>query len=174
MTRDEVIDIVRSVLRWGEIKSSKLDGSKSVVVGIAAGDDEESATDDEIAGFGPLQFKPLAGQDALFLQIGDEKNCLHVKNRAWSISISDGEVILQALGGTTPAYLHLKPDGSVTINSTAVKIGAATAAQAVVLGNQLQTILGALTVPTAMGPSGTPINAANFPNFLSTKHDVDS
>jgi phage gp45-like len=178
-----VIDVIRSIFRWGEIRSSKLDASKSVVVELSAGDGEASAKDDEIAGFGPLQFKPLAGQDALFMQLGDEKVCLSVRNRNWQISIGDGEVILQALAAAgAPAYIHLKPNGDAVIKganvtldvTTSVKIGSPSAAQAMVLGNQLQTILGALTVPTAMGPSGTPLNAANFPNFLSTKHDVDS
>lgn len=49
-----------------------------------------------------------------------------------------------------------------------------TAAQAFVLGNVLQTVLAALTVPTAMGPSGTPINSATFSTFLSATHKLDS
>lgn len=49
-----------------------------------------------------------------------------------------------------------------------------TAAQPLVLGNTLLSLLSALTVPTAMGPSGTPINAASFATFLSATHKLES
>jgi phage baseplate assembly protein V len=62
----------------------------------------------------------------------------------------------------------------VYLNETGgVLIGSDAATHAMVLGDQLKTSLDALTVPTAMGPSGTPINAASFTNFLSTKHKLD-
>jgi hypothetical protein len=72
----------------------------------------------------------------------------------------------------------LWPDGStvdsVSLTCTSSMLGSSTATEPYVLGQQLLTILGALTVPTAMGPSGTPINAATFPGFQSAKHKIDA
>jgi hypothetical protein len=52
-------------------------------------------------------------------------------------------------------------------------VGALTAAHPMVLGDVLKTCLEALTVSTAMGPSGTPINAPTFQQFISQKHKLD-
>jgi hypothetical protein len=72
----------------------------------------------------------------------------------------------------------LWPDGSsvteLVVTTPSYKLGGEAAAEAQVLGNTLKTILEQLTVTTAMGPSGTPINAAQFSQFLSTKHLIDS
>lgn len=46
------------------------------------------------------------------------------------------------------------------------------ATEPMVLGSILKAVLSALTVPTAFGPSGTPINAASFDTFLSLLHHV--
>ncbi len=46
------------------------------------------------------------------------------------------------------------------------------ATEAMVLGNTLNANLLALTVPTAFGPSGPPINAGAFSQHLSTKQKV--
>lgn len=52
-----------------------------------------------------------------------------------------------------------------------VCLGAETSAEHLVLGDTLVKLLGQLTVPTAMGPSGTPLNAAAFQQALS-RHTV--
>lgn len=128
MTRADVMNILRDAIRSGEIKSSKLDGSKNVVVCVQTADDDSSATDSEVCTQGPLQFKPVDGSDALFLELGDERRVLSIKNRDWQISIADGEVVLQALGGTTPAYLHLKPNGDATLKGASLSLNMSSAA----------------------------------------------
>jgi protein gp138 len=71
------------------------------------------------------------------------------------------------LSGATPAgQIHITPTGDVLI-------GGSLATQAMVLGNALTAWLAALTVPTAMGPSGVPINAAGLPAVLSVKHKLN-
>lgn len=124
MNRQDVLDIIAEVFRFGEIKSSKLDGSKNVVVCLKTTDDDSSAPDSEMFGQGPLQYKPVDGTDALFLHLGDERTCLSVKHRDWQLSIGNGEVVLQALGGTTPAYLHLKPNGDATLKGANLTVEA--------------------------------------------------
>jgi hypothetical protein len=67
---------------------------------------------------------------------------------------------------------------AITINGGVCDIKAATvnildgALEPVVMGNLLNTWLGTLTVPTGMGPSGTPINAPLLPLHLSANAKV--
>ena len=65
--------------------------------------------------------------------------------------------------GTDPAIV-LKVDGTIEIGEDAT--------EALVLGDNLNTALSALTVPTAFGPSGPPINAGTFGQHLSPKGKV--
>ena len=58
-------------------------------------------------------------------------------------------------------------------SSGGVFLGSDTASHPMVLGDTLKTALEGLTVSTAFGPSGTPLNAATYGNFLSTKHKLD-
>lgn len=75
--------------------------------------------------------------------------------------------------GSSVSEVHLTAQTRVVIETPVSRLGSPNANQAYVLGDMLKTILEALTVPTAMGPSGTPLNAATFAQFLSTKHKLD-
>lgn len=182
--RSNVVDIVRSLFRFGRIASSATGASKSVVCKVDGAEGEGSADDNELWSHAPLLYKPAppdladavtgtAHCESLFFQLGDEKVILATKDRRWQIEVANGEVVLRAMGEGAPAYVHLKPDGTAIIKSSAVRIGDAAGVQPVVLGTFLKACLDALTVPTAMGPSGTPINAATFSTFLSANHKVD-
>lgn len=57
---------------------------------------------------------------------------------------------------------------SITLASARVALGSATASQPVPRGTDLVTQLMAIVVPTALGPSGPPLNAGAFPGTLST------
>lgn len=82
-----------------------------------------------------------------------------------------------------PRKLDAQPAGKLVIgreggdvlvlDEDGLKVGAENAAEPFVLGDALKTWLEALTVPTAMGPSGTPINAPSLDTILSTKHTID-
>lgn len=94
---------------------------------------------------------------------------LRYRSRVYGISTGPGlssvvcTVQVDALGNvavTTPA-------GIVDVTATQIRLGGSTATEAGVLGNVLVNLLQTLTVPTAFGPSGTPINAASFPTALS-------
>lgn len=174
MNRERFENLLGSLVRFGKVVSSKLGASKSVEVGVEADGVSTGPSDNELWSHACFSYKPATGTECLFIQLGDERVTFATKDRNHQITVANGEVVIRALGSANAAYVLLKPTGEVLIKSTAVKIGADTAAQAMVLGNNLKTSLDALTVPTAMGPSGTPINAATFVNFLSTKHDVDS
>jgi len=75
---------------------------------------------------------------------------------------------------TAPSALSVTGTGTVTITATEtatldgaeVKLGAS-ATEAAVLGNALKTFLENLTVPTALGPSGPPLNIGTVSTILS-------
>lgn len=75
--------------------------------------------------------------------------------------------------GSPLLELTLEASTQITMVGPLMLYGSATAAYSHVLGDVLQQLLSALTVPTSMGPSGTPINAAQFVQFLSQKHKLD-
>lgn len=182
LTRQDVIDIIHEVIGFGHVKTSEVsDGTSTVGLTLdGAGDGakaEASATDEELWTHGPLMFRPqdedTTGHcEVLFYRLGDGKVVIASKDRRFQITSEKGEVIVAAMGLGTPAYVHLKPDGTLILRGN-IRGGLEAAAQKMVLGDILKTVLEALTVPTAMGPSGTPINAASFSSFLSSKHKLD-
>jgi hypothetical protein len=181
MTRQEVIEIIREVLAFGKVQSSEVsDTTNTVGVSIVgANEDESTAPDEELLVHGPLQYRPqdadaTGHMEGFFYRLGDDKVVIATKDRRFQISLEKGEAVITAMGASSPAYIKLKPDGTCVIVSTGVRKGAEGATQPDVLGTTLKSVLEALTVPTAMGPSGTPINAASFPTFLSAKHKIDS
>ena len=62
-------------------------------------------------------------------------------------------------------------DGHLSMKVESIQLGDG-ATQSAVLGDILETLLSALTVPTALGPSGPPINSASFTNFKSSSVTV--
>ena len=74
-------------------------------------------------------------------------------------------LVIGVTGATAAKQIHITPDG-------AVLIGGDLALEPMVLGTALKTWLSAMTVPTAMGPSGTPINAPNLTTILSELHKL--
>jgi len=74
--------------------------------------------------------------------------------------------------GSSVLEVVLSADTRITLKSDTC-LGAAEATHQQVLGDILKTLLEQLTVPTALGPSGTPINAPAFAQFLSQRHKLD-
>lgn len=75
-----------------------------------------------------------------------------------------GEILL-----TADTNILLTADGNATITTSRINLGSEDAEEPLVLGNQLNDLLSELidaiaqiTVPTGTGPSGTPINVAQF------------
>jgi hypothetical protein len=73
--------------------------------------------------------------------------------------LEDGDLVLGREDGA--GEVRIKPSGEVWITS------GGDAPQPMVLGQTLVDVLSALTVPTAFGPSGTPLNAPQFADILA-------
>lgn len=112
-----------------------------------------------------LSFVPPAGAEAIALAMSGSRShtvaiCVqHPDERPKSKQPREGGLYTKGQW-----RLFIDADGKVCV-------GADASDQHLVLGDLLVEILGQLTVPTAMGPSGTPINAVRF-NELLSKHLV--
>ncbi len=144
MTRQEVIDILGSVFRFGEIRSSKLDSGNSVQVGIETSSDASGPSDDELWSHGPLNFRPTVGDECFFMQLGDEKIVLATKSRSHEVTVANGEVSIRAMGAASGASVLLKPNGDIYLGGSATQL---VALENLVLANlnELKTAINAAT-----------------------------
>jgi hypothetical protein len=86
---------------------------------------------------------------------------------------NDGAVEITAGAGGNVSKVLMKADGAVEIQAAGSVLIGEGAAEPMVLGNALKAWLEAHTHPTAMGPSGPPIEAATLADTLSVLHAVD-
>ena len=103
---------------------------------------------------------PPVGSDLIAVQVEgrSEQTVIAAQHRASRpTGLKEGEVALH-MRATVLAFLD--EDGKI-------HLGARTGTDAAVLGDALKLWLESMTVPTAFGPSGTPINAADLVNILS-------
>ncbi len=163
-------------IRFGKINSFDVKLlTKSVAVQVEADEGETNATDSELWGHAPLLYAPVKPSatdavtgtehcEAAFMQLGDERVVIATKDRRYQTEVAEGEVILRAMGPASPAYVHLKPDGTVIVKATSINLGGS-AAQFVALANLVlarlnvieaahNTHVHAVSVPIT-GPVGT-------------------
>lgn len=174
-TSEIVIDVVRSLFRFGKISSTKSDSAKSIVAKVSADAGDNGPSDNEIWGHAPLSYKPADSTECFFYQLGDERIVLATADRQFQISIGNGEVVVRALGAANAAYVHLKPNGDALIKGANVtvdmsgetKIGLA-AAQFVALANlvtaNMNTLKSAITATVVVANDG----GASFKSTLLT------
>lgn len=100
-----------------------------------------------------------------------------VPNQRVILFFEDGDPKKPAAGlwpdGSSVAQVLLTAQTRVVFDAPEVVIGDAAAAHRQALGDVLKAVLEQLTVDTAMGPSSTPLNAATFGQFVSTRHKID-
>lgn len=175
MSRGAVMRVFEEILQFGEVVATTVGAAKSVLFTVLGPQGEKPSTECDGWGDAALLSRPVAGAEVVYVQLGDERTVLFTRDRRWQIEVLEGEVVLRAMGPGTPGYIKLMPNGTVAIVSTATTYGALTATHGIPKGDALQTWLSAMTVPTAMGPSGTPINIGTFTaSVVSTKHRIDA
>ena len=134
---------------------------------VKISDDDEP---DDIEHFQPggLSHNAGAGAEGLFLAPGGKSSggvVICVSKRGVRVKINTvGATVLYS---TNNADVFVRPDG------TGALLVGDEPAQPFVLGTALNAWLAAHTHQTAMGPSGTPINAATLGTILSSKHKLD-
>ena len=123
MTRSRTVEVLSDLISFAKLTKSRLGGSKSTEVQLQASDDDGAEDAAEVWGDAALLSRPVAGAEALFIELGDERVVFATKDRRWQIACEEGEVVLRAMGAGSPAYVHLKPDGSCIIKATSVNLG---------------------------------------------------
>lgn len=130
---------------------------------------------------GGLTHVPLPGSEGVYLTVGgvrDDGVLICVSDRRYRPKgLAAGETALyNDAPAITQSKILLKADGSIEVMPAAGKgvlVGGSTAAQAQVLGNVLTAWLSAHTHPTAMGPSGPPVESPTVQAALSAVHKID-
>lgn len=145
-----------------ELVNDKLD-TQTVQITLTSDDDVL----DDVEHWQPygLSFHPPAGAEALSLALnGERANAVVIcaqepEERPTDVAPREGGLYTKGQW-----RVFVRADGIVCI-------GAKDSDQHAVLGDVLVELLSQLTVPTSMGPSGTPLNALRFRELLS-KHLV--
>lgn len=116
------------------------------------------------------------GKDAMPSERGaDGDNAVRlIKSRSGHQVVIDDtagaeKVIVRDKAGNS---VELSSEG-VVVNSGAVKIGSANAAQSLVLGDALMQLFNTHTHPTGVGPSGPPVQPMVAGSHVSTKHKTE-
>lgn len=165
--RARAAQVVSDLFGFASVVAASLGDSGSVELAISANEDDASGDTCEMWGHAPLLYRPLVGSELLYATLGSERVVFATKERKYQISVADGEVILRAVGPGTPAYVHLKPDGSVIVAAQTIKLGAA-ATQFVALANlvaaQLTALKNAINVAVTVPNDG----GASFKSTLLT------
>lgn len=125
MRRADVVQVICDLIGFAKIVAARLGASQSAEVALSATDDESGTQLVELWGHAPLLYKPLAGSEALYVELGDERVVLATKDRRWQIAVSDGEVVVRAMGKGSPAYVKLTPGGEAEVHASAINLGGA-------------------------------------------------
>lgn len=147
--RERILDAIAELFRFGDVKSSTTGPvTKAIRLEVEGIEGEASSKNNDLWGHAPLLYNPAGpsidvasgseGCQAMFYQLGDRKAVFATRDLRWQIEVADGEVILRAMGAGSPAYVHLKPDGSAKIVATSINLGGA-ATQFVALANLVTT-----------------------------------
>jgi phage gp45-like len=145
---------------------TRVDGArKTIRLQLTLGADEVPPGDVELVQPYGLSFTPPAGAEAIGVAVQGARShivgiCAHHPGER----PTDAPAQAGGLYTKSEWRLYIGADGVVVV-------GSKESSEHIALGDSLIAAIKALTVPTAMGPSGTPINAVQFDTCLS-KHKV--
>jgi hypothetical protein len=159
MTRARFVKTFSDLVTFVGVLTSKLGASGSTELSVEAHEDDTGGAqqETELWGHAPLLYQPLAGSEAMVIELGDERVVFATRDQRWLIEVGAGEVALRAIGADA-AYVLLKPDGTCVIEAKQVEI-AGTGGQLVALSNlvndRLASMRSWLNSHTHPAPGGT-------------------
>lgn len=161
MRRAGVVQTLSDLLSFAKIVASGSGASQSAEVRIDAGPDDASRDQCELWGHAPLLYKPLAGAEAFYVELGDERVVLATKDRRYQVEIEAGEVVVRAMGAAAPAHLKLTPDGTCVVTALRIELGGGGASLAVALAPLVEAALKGLgtALQTAAAGLGADVGA---------------
>lgn len=157
MRRKDVLEALADVVGFADVVASRLGANNSVELQIKASADDTSEDWCEWWGDPGVSFKPEPGAEAMYIDLNGERVVLGVKSRQFQVAVEDGECVVRAFGPGTPAYVKLKPDGSVEVHGRAFLGGdAAVATFGVPLAELIATAVNAALVGHSHASLGGP------------------
>jgi hypothetical protein len=139
MRRGGVVQTLSDLVGFAQGVAARLGASKSVEVRAKASDDDAGDQWCELWGHAPLLYKPVAGHEQLYVELGDERVVFATKDRRWQIETKDGEVVVRAMGALA-AYVKLTPDGAAEVHAESINLGGS-ATSLVALANLVESAI---------------------------------
>ena len=203
--RDYARDAADTALSLARVTASSIASAASSLlldILLAEDDDESGETMDgaEVYGEAALLFRPAdpttaGAPEVIVWRHGDERIVIATKDRRWQVTLDKGDVCLRAFGENKPR-LFLRADGTAVLEADEIKLGDASATQAIALGtavkghlDALKTYLDAhthgylgdsgapaLTSPptTTPAPPWTPLNTSPTVPDVESRHKVEN
>lgn len=165
--RGNTREVVGELISFGELVRA---GKNGLTETLLEHDDDQSADECEVYGSAGVQTKSLPGADRMFVDLAGERVVIGQRETRWQIAIESGETVLRALGPGKPAYIKLRPDGSVLIEGTRIVLGADSATTRPALAELVATAVNAAIV----GHTHASFSAPGAPTALVTASAIAS
>lgn len=192
-----------AAIDFGRVAASALTTGKTLLAtlrGDAEDADDTNAEEREVEVWGHAAIlwrpaPPTTGGDScevVFIRRGDEMVPVASRDVRWQVDLSEGDVVLRALGSSTKPKLTLKADGTAILEADTVKIGDSGATEGIGLGTAIKGHLDALktaydahthlynlaTGPGVTGsvptPSAAPAAASPAVPDVESRHKVEN
>jgi len=123
---ETIAEYLDGVIDVGTIESAAggaNDGIEATITGYDDGEGEqEQQPGCELWSQAPLQFRPLASTEVLFLRRGDEIIGIATKDRRVAVVIDEGEAVLTNLKtGSDAVRVRLRADGEIVLEGAAAR-----------------------------------------------------
>lgn len=156
--RRQVLEVLQGVFGFGKVARST-----SHDVYDTDGEIGEPTTPGcERWGDAAVLSRPRVGAEVKYLQLGDERVVIGTRDRRYTISVAEGEVVVRAMGPGSPAYVRLMPDGTVKVVGTAIHLGGESVSTFVALANLVTAQLNVLKAAIAGAATVTGDGGAAF------------
>lgn len=120
------------------------------VLGVEDDDGDEQRSGQILYGNAAVLFRPVPKDnggacEVVFVRSGDEMVPVAHRDTRWQVDLSEGEVAIRAFGDDA-ARITLKPDGTVIVDASEIKLGSASATDFVALASLVDDRLTKLQV----------------------------
>lgn len=124
MPRAETLQAIADIVCFATVTAARLGASNSVELQIKGTDDDPADADwCEWWGDPAVSFMPEPGAEAMYIDLNGERVVLGVKSRKYQIAVKEGECVVRAYGGDSPAFIKLKPDGTAEVHASRIDLG---------------------------------------------------
>jgi hypothetical protein len=135
--RQQMSEFIQGVFGFGKITKSTSSGDYDCDGEIG----EATTPGCERWGDAAVLSRPPAGAEQAYIQLGDERIVFATRDRRYTITVAEGEVVVRAMGAGSPAYVRLKPNGDASIIGANIHLGAESVSTFVALASYVDARL---------------------------------